>query len=305
MAKVIESAKLDNQVNSTREVNMLRIKHKNISMQFVTLVVLCMCFGLVMSLLLTSTHAAQPPPQPYYAVDAYQTPGVVYRIESRRRKPDVFFRRRLGTIYSIALWEEQLYFCSANDRRIYLKKPNEPERIVFTHNTYIRDIAVDSSGNLYFTEASGAKGDGRIYKLSPGVNEPRPKGFSPRPLYTVELKTVDKFWAGDFTFDAQGKLYLSSGNHIPAFIYRVTRNPNGVYGRPQRVYTDSRGAIKGIAMPNIQSNTRQDFIYYADWKQTIYKLNIDNSRRSRAFSGSLARSRNQHLSDIAFDLKSP
>jgi len=289
---------------------MLRIKHKNISMQFVTLVVLCMCFGLVMSLLLTSTHAAQPPQQPYYVVDAYQTPGVVFRIVNR--EPDDFFRRRSGNISSIALCNGQLYFCSANDRRIY-QRIGERERVVFEYTTYIRDVAFDPNGNLYFSEASGAKSDGRIYKLSPRVNElPTDGRFSiatesqSGPVQ-VRLSTVDGFWAGDFTFDAQSNLYLSSGNRTPASIYRVLRVTEGQYGSPERrIYRDSRGAIKGIAIePNTADPNNPIFIYYADWRQTIYKLNIRNSRRIRAFSGSIARSRNQHLSDIAFDIINP
>lgn len=290
---------------------MLRIKSINISMRFITLAVLCLCYGLMMYLSLSPAYAVPPSQQPYYVVDAYQTPGVVYKIENRR--PGVFFRRRLGSISSIALWRGQLYFCSANDKRIYQKRTGQQqERVVFEHRTYIRDLAVDPNGNLYFSEASGAKGNGRIYKLSPRVNELRPdRRFSissdsrMNPVQ-VRLSTVDGFWAGDFTFDAQSNLYLSSGNRTPASIYRVLRVTEGRYGSPERrIYRDSRGAIKGIAMPNIQSNTRQDFIYYADWKQTIYKLNIRNSRRIRAFSGSIARSRNPHLSDIAFDIISP
>lgn len=278
---------------------MLRIKHKNISMQFVTLVVLCMCFGLVISLLLTSTHAAQPPQQPYYAVDAYQTPGVVFRIVNRA--PDDFFGRRSGNISSIALCNGQLYFCSANDRRIY-QRIGERERVVFEHKTYIRDIAIDPSGNFYFSAASGAGSDGAIYELRPRANElgsTQRFSISRRRPIRVYLKTVDGFWAGDFTFDAQRNLYLSSGNHVPAFIYRVPRNPNGVYGRPQRVYKDSRGAIKGIAI--YPSN--QNVIYYADWKQTIYKFDIRNSRRSREFSRNIAGSPKPHLSDVAFDIR--
>ena len=292
---------------------MLRIKHKNISMQFITLAVLCLCCGLMMYLSLPPAYAAQPPQQPYYVVDAYQTPGVVYRIESRRRKPDVFIRRCLGTIYSIALWEEQLYFCSANDRRIYFKKLNEPERVVFTHNTYIRDIAVDPSGYLYFSVASGAGGDGRIYQLTPPVNNLGPKDrFSisstsrNRPVQ-VHLKTVNGFWAGDFTFDEQGNLYLSTGNRSPAFIYKVPKEKGGQYGSPRRLYRDTKGAIKGIAI----DPSNPDFIYYADWKQAIYKLNLRDLGRRVAFSGSFsvsgkaAKSRSQHLSDIAFDIRGP
>lgn len=298
---------------------MLRIKHKKISVQFITLAVLCLCYGLMIYLSLAPAYAAALPPQPsYYVVDAYQTPGAVYKIVNRTPRP--FFRRRLGSISSIALWRGQLYFCSANDKRIYQKRTGQQqERVVFEHRTYIRDVAVDPSGYLYFSEASGAKGDGRIYKLSPRVNELEDDGhFSiatdsqSRPVQVqVRLSTVDKFWAGDFTFDeqgnnaqgnnAQGNLYLSSGNHIPAFIYRVKIEKGSQYGSPRKIYKDSRGAIKGIAIdPN-----DPDFIYYADWKQTIYKLNIRNSRRIRAFSGSIARSRNQHLSDIAFNIRRP
>ena len=283
---------------------MLKIKHKNISMQFVTLAVLCMCFGLVISLLLTSTHAAQPPPQPYYIVDADQTPGIVYRIVNR--KPGIFFKRRSGTISSIALWRGQLYFCPANDKRIYLKKPNEPERVVFMHNTYVRDVAVEpTSGSLYFTEANGSKGDGRIYKLTPPVDKIGSKGFSRQsrqPFYTVQLKTVDGFWAGNFNFDAQGNLYLSSGNRTPASIYKVLRVREGQYGSPERrIYRDSRGSIKGIAIDTRNSN----FIYYADWGRTIYRLNIHSLKRNVTFSGNVAKSRKPHLSDIAFDIRSP
>lgn len=172
------------------------------------------------------------------------------------------------------------------------------------HNTYVRDVAVDPSGSLYFTEANGAKGDGRIYKLTPPVDKIGSKGFSRQsrqPFYTVHLKTIGGFYAGDFTFDAQGNLFLTTGNRIPAFIYKIPKENGGQYGSPRRIYRDSRGAIKGIAIDPRNSN----FIYYADWGRTIYRLNIDNSRRSREFSGNVAGSLNPHLSDVAFDIRKP
>lgn len=281
---------------------MLRIKHKDMFMQFIALVVLCLFAGLTMSLWLNPACAAPPPQQPYFVVDAYQSPGVVHRIVSG--KPSTFFRRRSGGISSIALWRGQLYFCSASDKRIYLKKPNEPERVVFEHRTYIRNVAVDPSGYLYFSEASGAKGDGRIYKLTPPVDKLGSKGFSRQsrqPFYTVQLKTVDGFWAGNCAFDSQGNLYLSTGNRTPAFIYKVPKEEGGRYGSPKKVYRDTKGAIKGIIVDPSNSN----FIYYADWKKTIYGLNIRSLRRNVTFSGNVAKSRNPHLSDVALDIRSP
>ena len=297
---------------------MLRNEYKNISVIFTSLGVLCLWLCLILSLRLAPTHAqpqrqsaSAPRQPPYYAVDSFQKPGMVYRIVNW--KPSIFFRRRSGSISSIALWGGQLYFCSANDRRIY-QRMGQRERVVFEHRTYIRDVAVDPKGNLYFSEASGPKGDGRIYKLTPPVDKIESKGFSRQshqPFYTVQLRTVDKFWEGDFTFDSQGKLYLCSGNHIPAFIYKVPKE-NGVYGRPQRVYKDSRGAIKGIAIePNVMDPNKPDFICYADWGRSIFRLRIDNLRRSVAFSGSFSvsgkvvKSQSPHLSDVAFDIRSP
>ena len=291
---------------------MLRTKYKNISIQFVTLLTLCMSFVLVISLLLTSTHAAQPPQQPYYFVDAYQFPGTVYRMQSR--KPSVFFRRQSGGISSIVLWRGQLYFCSANDRRIYQRTGKQQERVVFEHRTYIRDIAVDPSGYLYFSMASGAGGDGRIYKLNPPVNKLENDGHfsiasdSRKDPIQVHLKTVDGFWAGDFTFDAQGNLYLSTGNRSPAFIYKADKIKCGQYDSPQKLFKDTKGAIKGIAIePNSADPNNPIFIYYADWEQSIHIFNINDLGRIIAFSfpEKKARRDNRHLSDIAFNIRRP
>lgn len=270
---------------------MLRIKCQNIFMQFIASVTLFLWYGLIMFLWASPTYAQR---QPYYFVDAFERPGVIYQIKNRRR--NTFFERNLGSIYSVAAWGGEVYFCSANERNIY-KKIDQQERVIHEHTTYIRDIAFDREGNLYFSEASGARSNGAIYRLG----RPGPKGFSdpPRRVYVVELRNVDGSWAGHFTFDEAGNLYLSSGNRIPAFIYKIPIDENGGYGSPprtpQRIYTDIRAPIAGIAMePN-----NPDSVYYADWHQTIYELNLRYLKRRDAFS---APAGTQHLSDIAFDM---
>jgi len=76
---------------------MLRIKHNNISMHFVLLLILYLCYGLSMSLWLTVAHAAERhEQQPYYVVDVDQTPGVVYRILNG--EPRIFYKRRSGNL---------------------------------------------------------------------------------------------------------------------------------------------------------------------------------------------------------------
>ena len=96
---------------------MLRIRNKSIPMLLITVVVLCIFCGLGMSHWLTSTHAAQPPQQPYYVVDAFETPAAVYRITNR--EPNILFKRDSGTIVSFALCNGRFYFCPINDKRIF------------------------------------------------------------------------------------------------------------------------------------------------------------------------------------------
>ena len=266
---------------------MPRIKYKNIFMQFIARVPLLLWYGLIMFVWGSPTYAQI---EPCYVVDAFERPGVIYQIENRRQ--NIRFERDSGSIYSVAVWRGRLYFSSANERRIY-DKNGQRENVIHEHRTYIRDIAFDREGNLYFSEASGARSNGVIYKLE----RQEPEGFSDSALgvYTVELRDVDRFWAGYFTLDENGNLYLSSGNRIPASIYKIPIGTNGAYGSPQRIYTDIQAPIAGIAMePN-----NPESIYYADWRQTIYELSLLYLARRVAFSASTG---TQHLSDIAFDM---
>jgi hypothetical protein len=298
MGKIIQPKRLNIELYLIREVNMLRTKHDNISIKFVALLTFCLCCGLTMYLYLAPAYAVPPPRQNFYVVDAYPTPGKVYRIQDR--KPGIFFIRDSGNISSIALCEGHLFFCSNNNSRIYQKMERQ-ERVVFEHNTYIRDIAVDSAGNMYFSVANDARGNGTIYRLTPPVNNLGSQRFSlqsTEPFYTINLNNVDGFWAGNFIFDVRDNLYLSSG-HTPTFIYKVQKEGNNQYGSPQKIYEDTKGSIKGIAIDPDAPN----FAYYTDWKQTIYKLDITNSKRSVEFSGNIAVSRSPRLSDIAFDVR--
>jgi hypothetical protein len=65
----------------------------------------------------------------------------------------------------------------------------------------------------------------------------------------------DRWWFGNFAFARDSKggldtntLYLSSGNVLPAAIFRMTRK-DGEWGKPQRVFTDPE-AITGLLFAN-------------------------------------------------------
>jgi hypothetical protein len=278
---------------------MLRTKHEKMSVQFITLITFFLCCGLTAYFILAPAYSAQSPQRPYFIIDGYQTPGTVFRIVYR--EPSAIFQRQSGTIISIALWRGRFYFCSLNDNRIF-QITGKQERMVYKHNTYIRDIALDSGGNLYFSEAYGGERDGRIYRLTPTVNNLGSKqqfyiSKKDQPI-NILLKTVDGFYGGDFTFDLQDNLYLTSGNRPPAFIYKIDKTKGGKYGAPKKIYKETKGAIKGVAIDPGNPNSA----YYADWKQTIYRLDIKSQRRSVEFTQKVTESKTPRLSDVAFDM---
>jgi streptogramin lyase len=137
----------------------------------------------------------------------------------------------------------------------------------------VRDLAFDSAGNLYFSEASGGGNDGMIYRLD---------GTTASPFFKVQLSQVDGFWSGDFTFDRNGDLWLSSGNEIPAHLYHV------VGSVPQRVYTASVECITGLSFEPDGS------LVYANWGNKIVRLTIPGFTRSEVYAYPAAK----HISDV-------
>jgi hypothetical protein len=229
----------------------------------------------------TSTRAAIGPPASSYAAiyfaDAYEPRGSVYRATSYDAPPEMLYTRPSGRLYSFAFHPElpeKLYYVNANEYKIYravqMTGGNwSSEEEVFSHDTYMRDLAFafDKTGELglYFSEATGAASNGSIYKLVsvPGANSSMAQLF-----YNVSLSDVGGSWSGDFAFDNEGSLYLSSGNRIPASIFRVE---NGT-GAVNEVFKDENESIKGLVY-------RAGSLYYANWDGNIYRLDLGKTSR--------------------------
>jgi hypothetical protein len=219
---------------------------------------------LIFFISLTSIAAMGQGPATIYFTDAMESPGKVYS-STTSGSENVYFARPSGNIYTFAFHPyvpEKLYYVNANDNKIYLATRTvggpwtTTDQVAYTHSTYIRDLEYypTASGGLevYFSESSGAGADGQIYLLS---------GGAATPYYTVRLSDVDGFWAGDFIHDPDGNLYLSSGNQIPASIYRVSG------GTVSRIYTSNNAPITGMAY-------RDGSIYYANWGNEIHRLDL-------------------------------
>jgi hypothetical protein len=152
---------------------------------------------------------------------------------------------------------------------IYRVDPDTNQSIeVYHHQFYVRDLAFDPAGRLYFSEAWGAGGDGMILRVTV---EPH---VVVEPFYAVRLAQVHNYWAGDFTFDRSGTLYLSSGNHIGAHVYRV--NDPGAGSPPIAVHSEPGSSICGIALD------RDNRLHYSSWSTglgTIYRLDLATHER--------------------------
>jgi hypothetical protein len=225
-----------------------------------------------------------PPPtrETIYFSDARESPGSIYRYDLATGSEDIIYTRSRGKIHSFRFHPGalKLYFVNANENNIYQVSftPTGPsaEEVVYTHGTYIRDIAFvhDEEGqhpgnpaaewHIYFSEAWGAGRNGKIYRIN--------DDGSITLFYEVNLADVDGFWAGDFAFSPDGTLYLSSGNRVPASIYRVS-------GRSvKRVFTDRVAPIKGFVF------TSSDIVYYANWRSEIHRLDLRTGERMPVYT---------------------
>ena len=220
----------------------------------------------------TDTPTDTPTPPSFYFTDAFEPgAGRIYSLENGQ--VSTIYTRPSGQIYFLALAPDAtLYFSNANAFDLY-KLENGTESLVYTHTTYLRDVAFDSQGQLYFSEATGSGGDGMIYRLD---------GSQATLFYVVQLSEVG-FWSGTFAFDSNDNLWLSSGNLSGASIYEV------VEGIAQRVFTASGEAIEGFFF-DADGN-----IIYADWANRVYRLTIPDYQRSEIYVFPSA----QHLSDVA------
>jgi hypothetical protein len=208
----------------------------------------------------------------FYIADARESPGTVYRVQEGREH--IFHARSAGNVYSIAFSQDgTLHFVNANDTRIF-RLDGPRETVVHTHHTYVRDIAFDGNDTLYFSEATGAGGDGSIYWMQRG---------NPSLFAEIPLDDIGGYWAGDFAFDTDNNLYISTGNRIPASIYKRNRGW-------EEIHKEERESIKGFAF------LACDFLVFTNWRSHVYFLDIVSDEKTLAYEN-LSRT---WLSDVAF-----
>ncbi|MFQ5459154.1 MAG: hypothetical protein ACE5EL_00005, partial [Anaerolineae bacterium] len=215
--------------------------------------------------------ASAPMPAPtqvpfdIYFNDRAESPGSVYRYRPGSGTVNTIYTRPSGTLaaFSVHFLPYKLYFVSGSGRDIYrvdnVNGQWQTEQIIFTHGTYVRDIAFHASGGgpatLYFSDAQGAGGDGHVYTLESGKAVEQ---------YRVRLNQVHGYWAGFFAYDAASNLYLSSGNTNNARLYRV------VGGVPDPIF-QAAGAITGFTPVD-------GTVYYSDIDRFIRRGRLSDGQ---------------------------
>ncbi|MHC4188245.1 MAG: SMP-30/gluconolactonase/LRE family protein [Planctomycetota bacterium] len=197
-----------------------------------------------------------------YFSDAMESPGSVYQYRADTGSKIALYTRPSRRLYTFAFapWDpDQLYYVNANEDKVFrvsLASGGLTEEIVYTHTTYIRDIAFDTHNTLYFSEATGAGADGKIWRIE--------ADGSATVFYTVQLSQVDGFWAGTFAFAPDGTLFISSGNRVPASLYKVDITTGSIL----KVFYSPSDAIVGFTFGP------DDLLYYANQGTRIYSLDL-------------------------------
>ncbi|MBN2445002.1 MAG: WD40 repeat domain-containing protein [Spirochaetales bacterium] len=221
-----------------------------------------------------------------YFSDATESPGSVYHYRSDIKTRTSIYTRAADRLSSFAFapWDpDLLYYVNASDKHIFsvqLDTSGLTENTIYSHTTYVRDIAFDQSGILYFSESTGAGGDGKIWRVETGTTASL--------YYTVKLSDVGGFWAGHFTFGPDGSLYLSSGNCIPSSIYHVDMAANTVTD----IFHSPGASTTGITFGP------EDMLYFADNGPNIYSFDLTTMADQLAYTDPVKKIRDVGFREI-------
>jgi hypothetical protein len=183
-------------------------------------------------------------------------PSLAYAWDRKAERPPLLFSRRsalVGDVHALAFAHDGRPYYLCMNRFTIVREDKDGEEAVFNHKTYVRDLALDDGDNLYFSEATGAGADGKIYRVVPATEQAPAKA---ELVCTVRLQDIGS-WAGDFAFARTDSgaldtdtLYLSSGNQVPSSIFRMARKA-GAWGKPERVF-GAEMSISGLVLASPQ-----------------------------------------------------
>ncbi len=147
----------------------------------------------------------------------------------------------------------------------------------------VRDV--DGSGNhrLYVSNACGACDTKRIYYINADGTGGKTLYYdlASAPIGVASCEgRLSSHWSGDFSFDDDNNLYISSGNHVPAAIFRVSgAGLSAVTGVPEQVFESSRSSIMDFVFEN-----ENVFYFHGPLATWIAQGNLETGEQDLVFT---------------------
>ncbi len=206
-----------------------------------------------------------PPMNGVYFTDFWNPPNAIWQYDLSSRSTSIIYEYPGGQIFCFELekYPQEIFFTVSDNRIHRARKLNgnwQAPDFFFTHTNYVKDLAFGPDGALYFSESHGGAADGKIYRL---------EGENAVLFYKVKLADV-KMWAGNFSFDENGALYLSQGNVESARLWRVEQ------GVPKEIYRASE-SITGFEV-------KGNMVVYADWRQNLYLVDLATGKKQLLYA---------------------
>ncbi len=206
-----------------------------------------------------------PPMNGVYFTDYRNPPSAIWQYDLSSRSTSIIYQHSGGQIFCFELekYPQEIFFTGTDNHIYRVRKLDgnwQAPEIVFTHTTYVRDLAFGPDGALYFSESHGTADDGKIYRL---------EGKNAILFYEVKLADVAR-WFGNFSFDENGVLYLSQGNVVGARLWRVEQ------GMPKEVYR-ATGSVIGFEI-------RENRVLYANWRQNLYLVDLATGKKQLLYA---------------------
>jgi hypothetical protein len=207
----------------------------------------------------------------------------IYEIDLSAHTPQVIFDTITYPVVVAWLGNGSFAYIDSNGFKNILREdppyewyPTGPDKVIYTHPTWIRDIKIRYKAVRYnfFFSAYHTDTSVRIFYLDEMDN--------PVPYCTIEgsqLKVIDPChpegetyfgtWGGNFTFDDKDNMYISSGNNVSSGLFKIGgAGTEEVTGEIERIVTSPNEPITSIEF--IGNNQ----LLYVQGKQKIYKLDL-------------------------------
>ena len=118
----------------------------------------------------------------------------------------------------------------------------------------VRDVGGGGGHRLYVSNACASCETKRIYYIDPDGSNTKTLYYdlSTAPIGVASCEGhLSSFWAGNFSFDDANNLYISSGNHVPAAVFRISEaGLETVTGIPEQIFENTRSGIMDFVFEN-------------------------------------------------------